>query len=193
MAETLSAELALGTVNTETFRDLLVKVTASLDQLMIGTLDSFFVSWAGSSRFEIGLPAGWSIGNERTLTRLRRMAIQRLLVGDTISNTTADLATLIVQLNGGRLAIGLEKSIEGIVTSLAGFFATRFRQLGTASHFLPRSQAKTFLPRCLKCWRFPSPTRDSPLLATAISSALEHFIGMTSYKKDSLPKLSVVI
>ena len=122
MAETLSAELALGTVNTETFRDLLVKVTASLDQLMIGTLDSFFVSWAGSSRFEIGLPAGWSIGNERTLTRLRRIAIQRLLVGDTISNTTADLATLIVQLNGGRLAIGLEKSIEGIVTSLAGVF-----------------------------------------------------------------------
>ena len=106
------------------FRDLLVRVTRSIDRLAVSTLDAFFVTCADAARFEIGLPPGWTIGTEADLALRRRRAIQRT-IHDTVrgparaGTPAAVLATLMVQLSGGATTAGLEESIEGIVADLA--------------------------------------------------------------------------
>lgn len=107
------------------FRDLLVAVTASIDRLAVGTLDSFFVRCADAARYELGLPPGFSIGSEPDLLRLRRRAI-RATVEEALSAGAAGgatpatvLANLMVQLSGGSITSGLEQQIERVVTDLA--------------------------------------------------------------------------
>ena len=106
------------------FRDLLVRVTRSIDRLAVSTLDAFFVTCADAARFEIGLPPGWTIGTEADLALLRRRAIQRT-IHDAVRGAPGErdpaavLATLMVQLSGGATTAGLEEAIEGIVGDLA--------------------------------------------------------------------------
>ena len=111
------------------FRDILVRVTADLDRLAVGTLDSFFVTCADAARFELGLPQGWTIGGEADLALQRRRAIHRT-IADALASPVggagaADspavvLANLMVQVSGGTTTTGLESAIEGIVNDLAG-------------------------------------------------------------------------
>ena len=114
------------------FRDLLVGVTESLDRLSVGTLDSFFVTCADAARFEIGLPAGWTIGTEAELADQRRRAIHQTistalvpLASSSSSSSSAVtpaalMATLMVQLSGGATTTGLERALEDIVADLSG-------------------------------------------------------------------------
>ncbi|MCX7414455.1 MAG: UvrD-helicase domain-containing protein [Planctomycetia bacterium] len=105
------------------FRDLLVKVTASLDQLAVGTLDSFFVTCADASRYELGLPANWTIGTDTELEAQRRRAIhgtiKRATSHDTSTAAAATLADLMVRVAGGATTTGLESLLEGVVNDLA--------------------------------------------------------------------------
>ena len=68
-AETSSLATAIDrpTADALFFRDLLVRVTANVDRLAVGTLDSFFVTCADAARYELGLPPAWSIGTESDL------------------------------------------------------------------------------------------------------------------------------
>ena len=106
------------------FRDLLVRVTRSIDRLAVSTLDAFFVTCADAARFEIGLPPGWRIGTEADLDLRRRRAIHRTLQDATrgvrgAGDPSAVLATLMVQVSGGATTSGLEEAIGGIVNDLA--------------------------------------------------------------------------
>ena len=125
---TLAAAIDRPTADALFFRDLLVRVTANVDRLAVGTLDSFFVTCADAARFELGLPPAWSIGTEADLANQRRRAIHR-----TISDALAAgpsrgsggdspaklLATLMVHSSGGATTTGLEEAIENIVNDLA--------------------------------------------------------------------------
>jgi len=105
------------------FRELLLKVMASLDRLAVGTLDSFFVNCADATRFELGLPANWTIGTEAELESQRRRAIHGTIeqaAGDDEGRSpAATMADLLVRVSGGATTTGLESLLEGIVADLA--------------------------------------------------------------------------
>ena len=105
------------------FRDLLLKVMASLDRLAVGTLDSFFVNCADATRFEIGLPANWTIGTDAELESLRRRAIHGTIEQAVDENDgrspAATMADLLVRVSGGATTTGLESLLEGVVSNLA--------------------------------------------------------------------------
>jgi ATP-dependent exoDNAse (exonuclease V) beta subunit len=105
------------------FRDLLLKVMASLDRLAVGTLDSFFVNCADATRFEIGLPANWTIGTDAELESQRRRAIHGTIEQAVDENDgrspAATMADLLVRVSGGATTTGLESLLEGVVSNLA--------------------------------------------------------------------------
>ena len=125
---TLAAAIDRPTADALFFRDLLVRVTANVDRLAVGTLDSFFVTCADAARFELGLPPAWSIGTEADLAIQRRRAIHRTISdalaagpsGGSGGDSPAKLlATLMVHSSGGATTTGLEEAIENIVNDLA--------------------------------------------------------------------------
>ena len=125
---TLAAAIDRPTADARFFRDLLVRVTANVDRLAVGTLDSFFVTCADAARFELGLPPAWSIGTEADLAIQRRRAIHRTISdalaagpsGGSGGDSPAKLlATLMVHSSGGATTTGLEEAIENIVNDLA--------------------------------------------------------------------------
>ncbi len=125
---TLAAAIDRPAADAAFFRDLLVRVTANIDRLAVGTLDSFFVTCADAARFELELPPAWSIGTEADLAIQRRRAIHRTisdaLAAGPLEGSGGDspaklLATLMVQLSGGTTTTGLEEAIENIVNDLA--------------------------------------------------------------------------
>jgi ATP-dependent exoDNAse (exonuclease V) beta subunit len=105
------------------FRDLLLKVMAALDRLAVGTLDSFFVNCADATRFELGLPANWTIGTEAELESQRRRAIhgtiERAFGDDEGRSPAATMADLLMRVSGGATTTGLESLLEGVVSDLA--------------------------------------------------------------------------
>jgi ATP-dependent exoDNAse (exonuclease V) beta subunit len=125
---TLAAAIDRPAADATFFRDLLVRVTANIDRLAVGTLDSFFVTCADAARFELGLPPAWSIGTEADLAIQRRRAIHRT-ISDALAAGPAEgsggdspaklLATLMVNSSGGATTTGLELEIENIVNDLA--------------------------------------------------------------------------
>ena len=123
----LAAAIQHPTADCIFFRDLLVRVTQSLDRLAIGTLDSFFATCVNASRFEIGLPATWTIGSAAELKAQRRSAIHQSIangatsVGSPLSHSpAATIADLMVRATGGATTTGLESLMDGIVGNLAG-------------------------------------------------------------------------
>jgi len=123
----LAAAIQRPTADCIFFRDLLVRVTQSLDRLAIGTLDSFFATCVNASRFELGLPATWTIGSAAELTAQRRSAIHQSIanevtsVGSPLSHSpAATIADLMVRATGGATTTGLESLMDGIVGDLAG-------------------------------------------------------------------------
>ena len=105
------------------FRDLLLKATAALDRLAVGTLDSFFVKCADATRFELGLPANWTIGTDAELESQRRRAIhgtiERAAGDDEGHSPAATMANLLVRVSGGATNTGLEDLLENVVSDLA--------------------------------------------------------------------------
>jgi ATP-dependent exoDNAse (exonuclease V) beta subunit len=126
-ASAATAELAAAIerpgADADFFRDLLLKVMASLDRLAVGTLDSFFVNCADATRFELGLPANWTIGTDAELESQRRRAIHGTIeqsAGDESGRSpAATMADLLVRVSGGATTTGLEALLEGVVSDLA--------------------------------------------------------------------------
>jgi ATP-dependent helicase/nuclease subunit A len=107
------------------FRDLLVKVVAALDRLAVSTLDSFFVNCADATRFELGLPANWTIGTDAELESQRRRAIHGTIQqsfggeGESGRSPAATMADLLVRAAGGTTSTGLEDLLAAIVSDLS--------------------------------------------------------------------------
>jgi len=119
----LGAAIARPAADAAFFRELLVKVMTSLDRLAVGTLDSFFVTCADAARFELGLPANWTIGTNAELESQRQRAIHGTIeqaVGDDDGRSpAATMADLLVRAAGGTTGTGLENLLERIVSDLA--------------------------------------------------------------------------
>jgi len=78
----LQAELPDVDTSEAACRSLLVRLTRSLDQLKVKTLDAFFVSIAKVYALDLGLPPDWQIVDEVDARELKSEAIARLLSGD---------------------------------------------------------------------------------------------------------------
>jgi ATP-dependent exoDNAse (exonuclease V) beta subunit len=93
---------------------LLRHMVRSLHRVRIGTLDSFFIALAGSFSMELGLPAGWSIGEPADEDALREEALERLL-----ENEQADILIALYQrLTTGQTKRGVREELVRIVTDL---------------------------------------------------------------------------
>jgi ATP-dependent helicase/nuclease subunit A len=82
----------------------------NLHGLRIGTLDSFHMALAGSFSLELGLPAGWSIGEEIDDTALRREALDRLLSGQ-----PDDIVRLFPLLSKGESKRSVHEELDRVV------------------------------------------------------------------------------
>ena len=78
----LQAELPDVDTSEEACRRLLARLTRSLDQLKVKTLDAFFVSIAKVYALDLGLPPDWKIVDEVDAHELKSEAIARLLSGE---------------------------------------------------------------------------------------------------------------
>jgi ATP-dependent exoDNAse (exonuclease V) beta subunit len=80
-AKELAAQIGLEQWGKDRFTKLLHAVLHDLHRVRagIGTLDSFYIALAGNFSLEIGLPAGWSIGEETDDQAMRDDALERLL------------------------------------------------------------------------------------------------------------------
>lgn len=61
------------------WQGVLARTVRSLNELDVGTLDSFFGRAARSFGHDLGLPAGWTIVDQPTADRLRSQALERVL------------------------------------------------------------------------------------------------------------------
>jgi len=78
----LQGELPDEDVSAESCTRLLAKLTRSLDQLKVKTLDAFFVSIAKVYALDLGLPPDWQIVDEVDAKELKSEAIARMLSGE---------------------------------------------------------------------------------------------------------------
>jgi ATP-dependent exoDNAse (exonuclease V) beta subunit len=114
----LAGDIGAPAATAAQFLGLLSTLTRSLGRVAISTLDAFFVSAADAARFELGLPDGWMVGSEAELAAQRRRAIHAALE-DGSAATAATMATLLVQVSGGKTSRGLEEAVNDIVADLA--------------------------------------------------------------------------
>jgi ATP-dependent helicase/nuclease subunit A len=90
---------------------LLRKLLARLHRVQIGTLDSFYIALAGSFSLELGLPAGWSIGEEADDAALRREALERLL-----EQQPEDILKLLPLLSKGESKRSVQGELRDVIT-----------------------------------------------------------------------------
>jgi ATP-dependent helicase/nuclease subunit A len=113
-AALLAKQLGREDLDQTAFGAMLLRLVGVLDRLRIGTLDSFFMGFAGAFWLELGLPAGWSIGDETEQVAVRAEAIDRVLDGQ----ETVVMAGMIRKLNRGRLSVPVHRQIDEAAKSL---------------------------------------------------------------------------
>jgi ATP-dependent exoDNAse (exonuclease V) beta subunit len=116
--KTLGKHLACGEPTREKCLDLLARATRNLHRLRVGTLDSFFMSIAGSFSLELGLPADWTIADEVTDRALRIEAMRAALA----QNATSDLLTLLHLLSKGETTRSVTTLVHDTVDNLYDIF-----------------------------------------------------------------------
>jgi ATP-dependent helicase/nuclease subunit A len=100
------------------FRQLLVNTLANQHRLRIGTLDSYFAQLASACALELGLPAGWRIGETHEDIDLQAEAIERVLEREQLQ----DLLALLHLLTKGETQRGVSQLIASTVGSLYSIF-----------------------------------------------------------------------
>ena len=93
--------------------------------LRVGTLDSYFIQVAGSFGQELGLPPGWTIGDELIDAALRDEAIELVLAHGRMS----DLLTLVHSLTKGAAA----RSVAQLVHDTVGGLFELYRETSPAA------------------------------------------------------------
>lgn len=112
--QALAKQLRAGTLTPEACLALLAETTRNLHRLRVSTLDSFFISIAGSFSLELGLPSGWTIVDEAIDRDLREQAIAETLDDD----DGARLLTLYHRLAKGATARGVQRMVQDTVDNL---------------------------------------------------------------------------
>ncbi|MCS7047259.1 MAG: UvrD-helicase domain-containing protein, partial [Gemmataceae bacterium] len=93
---------------------LLRRAVRHLHRLRISTLDSFHVRLAGTFSLELGLPAGWTIGEETDDAALRQQALERFLE----TERPDTLLRLYERLTCGATTQGIAKELLQLVSRL---------------------------------------------------------------------------
>jgi len=88
----------------------LAALMRQINQLQVGTIDSFFYRLARASSFELGLPANWELADDDLMAMARDRAVQRVLA----DGQTASLLNLISHTEADRkISTALDRVIEG--------------------------------------------------------------------------------
>lgn len=99
-------------------RKLLLGTLANQHRLRIGTLDSYFAQLASAFALELGLPAGWRIGETNEDTDLQAEAIERVLEREQLP----ELLALLHLLTKGETQRGVSQLIADAVGELYTLF-----------------------------------------------------------------------
>lgn len=99
--------------------DLLLTTLTNQHRLRIGTLDSHFAQLASAYALELGLPAGWRIGEVQEEAALQAEAIERVLEREQLP----DLLALLHLLTKGETQRGVSDLIAGTVGGLYHLFS----------------------------------------------------------------------
>jgi ATP-dependent helicase/nuclease subunit A len=97
---------------------LLLKTLARQHKLRIGTLDSYFAQLASAAALDLGLPAGWRIGDEQEDADLQAEAIERVLERGKLD----ELLALFHLLAKGETKRSVSELIAGNVADLYALF-----------------------------------------------------------------------
>jgi ATP-dependent helicase/nuclease subunit A len=117
-AEKLAQALKIRGFDQKQARDLLLTTLANQHRLRIGTLDSHFAQLASAFALELGLPAGWRIGETQEDADLQAEAIERVLEREQLP----DLLALLHLLTKGETQRGVSQVIAATVADLYNLF-----------------------------------------------------------------------
>jgi ATP-dependent exoDNAse (exonuclease V) beta subunit len=109
-AQALAVELGLPRGTKLEAAAQLRRLVDRLHGLRIGTLDSFLMALAGSFGLELGLPAGWTIGEELDDRALRREALERLL-----ADQPEDIVRLFPLLSKGESRRSVHEELDRVI------------------------------------------------------------------------------
>jgi ATP-dependent exoDNAse (exonuclease V) beta subunit len=114
----LAKDIGQGSCDRDRFTVLLRSLLRNLHRLRISTLDSFYNTLARSFTLEIGLPPGWSIGEETDDDALREDALEQVL-----RQQPEDLDRLMSLLSKGEV----RRSVHADLKKVIGEHYTVFR------------------------------------------------------------------
>ena len=97
------------------FGELLVTLSANLNNLQVETLDAFFGQVARSFSLDLGLPPDWEIGEDDEMNRYQNLAIGRSLSRKNVRRFVYDLAR-------GEAKRGISSLIRNTVEDLYGIY-----------------------------------------------------------------------
>lgn len=117
-SDQLAAALKLADFDQFKCRELLLTTLANQHRLRIGTLDSHFAQLASAFALELGLPAGWRIGETQEDADLQAEAIERVLEREQLP----ELLALLHLLTKGETQRGVSQLISGTVADLYNLF-----------------------------------------------------------------------
>lgn len=135
-SEQLAQALKLNGFTQPQCRDLLLATLANQHRLRIGTLDSYFAQQASAFALELGLPAGWRIGEVQEDADLQAEAIERVLEREQLP----ELLALLHLLTKGETQRGVSQLISTTVSDLYSLFG---QTNADAWNRLPQSPALT--------------------------------------------------
>lgn len=117
-AEKLAEALKLDGYTQKQCCELLLTTLRNQHRLRIGTLDSHFAQLASAYALELGLPAGWRIGEAQEDVDLQAEAVERVLEREQVP----ELLALLHLLTKGETHRGVSDLIAGTVSDLYHLF-----------------------------------------------------------------------
>jgi ATP-dependent helicase/nuclease subunit A len=133
---TLAKALGLSDFTQAKFRELLSATLANQHRLRIGTLDSHFAQLASAFALELGLPAGWRIGEMQEDAELQAEAIERVLERENLD----EILALLHLLTKGQSQRGVSQLIADTVSDLFSLYSQTSAEAWSK---LPQSPALT--------------------------------------------------
>lgn len=120
----LAQALQLPDLDQAQCRRLLLSTLANQHRLRISTLDSYFAQLASAFALELGLPAGWRIGEVHEDANLQAEAIERVLEREQLP----DLLSLLHLLTKGETQRGVSQLIASTVSNLYALYGQTTEQ-----------------------------------------------------------------
>ncbi len=120
--ERASFEAVLGEAGPSAYAEVLEALVEATPTLAIGTIDGYFGRVARGAPIELGLSAGWTIGETADLLRQQQSVVARLVAGDRTPGRGRTLRTLALLDQGAPRASVVDSigRLVGAVASMPG-------------------------------------------------------------------------